>query len=64
LSYEKNSALFNKTENLDTWRSRGFQEWPARQATLAQARELAADAQEIAATTRENLTDQTGLGSV
>jgi hypothetical protein len=38
-------------QNLSEWRAGGFAEWSARQDTLAQARELAADATELAATT-------------
>ena len=44
-------------QNLCEWRSGGFAEWQARQETLAQARELAADATELAAATDGRLTD-------
>jgi hypothetical protein len=44
-------------QNLCEWRAGGFVEWQARQETLAQARELAADASEITAATDGKLTD-------
>jgi len=44
-------------QNLSEWRAGGFAEWQARQETLDQARELAADAGEIAAATDGRLTD-------
>ena len=44
-------------QNLCEWRAGGFAEWQARQETLAQARELAADAGEITAATDGRLTD-------
>ena len=44
-------------QNLCEWRGGGFAEWQARQETLDQARELAADAQEITAATDGRLTD-------
>ena len=44
-------------QNLCEWRAGGFAEWQARQETLDQARELAADAQEITAATDGRLTD-------
>jgi hypothetical protein len=44
-------------QNLCEWRAGGFAEWQARQETLEQARELAADAQEITAATDGKLTD-------
>lgn len=44
-------------QNLSEWRAGGFREWQARQETLAQARELAADANEITAATDGRLTD-------
>lgn len=44
-------------QNLSEWRSGGLAEWQARQETLAQARELAADAREITAATEGRLTD-------
>jgi hypothetical protein len=44
-------------QNLSEWRAGGFSEWQARQETLAQARELAADADEITAATDGRLTD-------
>jgi hypothetical protein len=44
-------------QNLCEWRAGGFAEWQARQETLDQARELAADANEITAATDGKLTD-------
>jgi hypothetical protein len=44
-------------QNLCEWRAGGFAEWQARQETLAQARELAADANEITTATDGRLTD-------
>lgn len=44
-------------QSLSEWRRGGFAEWQARQETLAQARELAADAGEITAATDGRLTD-------
>jgi hypothetical protein len=44
-------------QNLCEWRAGGFAEWQARQETLAQARELAADAGELATVTEGRLTD-------
>ena len=44
-------------QNLCEWRAGGFAEWQARQETLDQARELAADAHEITAVTDGRLTD-------
>lgn len=44
-------------QNLCEWRAGGFAEWQARQETLEQARELAADAAEITAATDGKLTD-------
>jgi hypothetical protein len=44
-------------QNLCEWRAGGFAEWQTRQETLAQARELAADAQELTAATDGRLTD-------
>jgi hypothetical protein len=44
-------------QNLCEWRAGGFAEWQARQETLDQARELAADADEITAATDGRLTD-------
>jgi hypothetical protein len=44
-------------QNLCEWRAGGFAEWQARQETLEQARELAADAHEITAATDGRLTD-------
>jgi hypothetical protein len=44
-------------QNLCEWRAGGFAEWQARQETLDQARELAADASEITAATDGRLTD-------
>lgn len=44
-------------QNLCEWRAGGFAEWQARQEALAQARELAADADEITTATDGRLTD-------
>lgn len=44
-------------QNLCEWRAGGFAEWQARRETLAQARELAADATELASATEGRLTD-------
>ena len=44
-------------QNLSEWRAGGFPEWQARQETLVQARELAADATEITTATDGRLTD-------
>jgi hypothetical protein len=44
-------------QNLHEWRSRGFAEWQTRQETLADARELAADAAELETATEGRLTD-------
>ena len=44
-------------QNLSEWRAGGFAEWQARQDTLDDARELAADANEITAATDGRLTD-------
>ncbi len=44
-------------QNLGEWRAGGFAEWQARQQTLDQARELAADADEINTATDGRLTD-------
>jgi hypothetical protein len=44
-------------QNLCEWRTGGFAEWQARQETLAQARELAAEAGEITTATDGRLTD-------
>jgi hypothetical protein len=44
-------------QNLCEWRAGGFAEWQARQDTLDDARELAADANEITAATEGRLTD-------
>ena len=44
-------------QNLCEWRAGGFAEWQARQETLDQTRELAADAREITAATDGKLTD-------
>jgi hypothetical protein len=44
-------------QNLCEWRAGGFAEWQARQETLDDARELAADAGEITAATDGKLTD-------
>ena len=44
-------------QNLCEWRAGGFTEWQARQETSAQARELAAEATELAAATEGRLPD-------
>ena len=44
-------------QNLCEWRAGGFAEWQARQEALEQARELAADANDITAATDGRLTD-------
>jgi hypothetical protein len=44
-------------QNLCEWRAGGFAEWQTRQETLDQARELAADANEITVATDGRLTD-------
>jgi hypothetical protein len=44
-------------QNLCEWRAGGFLEWQARQETLTQARELAVEADELAAATEGKLTD-------
>ncbi|MCW5553183.1 MAG: hypothetical protein KIS67_13615 [Verrucomicrobiae bacterium] len=56
LSRDFGGAAISK-QNLSEWRAGGFAEWQARQETLAQARELAADAREITAATEGRLTD-------
>ncbi len=44
-------------QNLSEWKAGGYRDWLARQETLAQARELAADAKELTAATDGKLTD-------
>jgi hypothetical protein len=44
-------------QNLSEWKAGGYRDWLARQETLAQARELAADAAELTAATDGRLTD-------
>jgi hypothetical protein len=44
-------------QNLSEWKQRGYQEWVARQETLACTRELAADASELTEATEGSLTD-------
>ncbi len=44
-------------QNLCEWRAGGFMEWQARQETLAQVRELAADAAQLSAASEGKLTD-------
>lgn len=56
LAREFGGAAISK-QNLCEWRAGGFAEWQARQETLDQARELAADATEITAATDGRLTD-------
>ena len=56
LAREFGGCVISK-QNLCEWRAGGFTEWQARQETLAQARELAADATELAAATEGRLTD-------
>jgi hypothetical protein len=48
-------------QNLSEWRVGGFAEWQARQETLDDARELAADAKEIMAATDGRLTDHLAM---
>jgi len=56
LARDFGGCLISK-QNLCEWRAGGFAEWLARQETLAHARELAADAAELAAATDGRLTD-------
>ena len=44
-------------QNLCEWKAGGYRDWLARQETLSQARELAADAKELTAATDGKLTD-------
>jgi hypothetical protein len=44
-------------QNLSEWKQRGYQEWLARQETLACARELAADAKELQEASEGSLAD-------
>jgi hypothetical protein len=44
-------------QNLCEWKAGGYRDWLARQETLSQARELAADAKELTAATDGRLTD-------
>ena len=44
-------------QNLSEWKTSGYRDWLARQETLSQARELAADAKELTAATDGKLTD-------
>jgi hypothetical protein len=44
-------------QNLSEWKAGGYRDWLARQETLSQARELAADANELTAATDGRLTD-------
>jgi hypothetical protein len=44
-------------QNLCEWKAGGYRDWLARQETLSQARELAADARELTAATDGKLTD-------
>jgi hypothetical protein len=44
-------------QNLSEWKAGGYRDWLARQETLAQARDLAADASELAQATEGRLTD-------
>ena len=44
-------------QNLSEWKAGGYHDWLARQETLAQTRELAADAAELTAATDGRLTD-------
>ena len=46
-----------REQNISEWRKGGYPEWQARQETLCQARELAADAKELTAATDGKLTD-------
>jgi len=43
-------------QNLYEWRAAGYRAWQARQEMLSQARELAADAQELTGVTEGKLT--------
>jgi hypothetical protein len=56
LAQDFDGSVISK-QNLSEWRTGGFAEWQARQETLAQARELAADSNEITAVTDGKLTD-------
>jgi hypothetical protein len=56
LARDFGSSAISK-QNLCEWRAGGFAEWQARQDTLDDARELAADANEITAATDGKLTD-------
>jgi len=44
-------------QNLSEWKAGGYRDWLARQETLSQARDLAADAKELTAATDGRLTD-------
>ncbi len=48
-------------QNLSEWRAGGFTEWQARQDALSHARELTADATELAAATAGRLTDHLAI---
>jgi hypothetical protein len=48
-------------QNLSEWRQGGYREWEARQETLAQARELAADAKEIGDAAEGSLADHLAM---
>jgi hypothetical protein len=50
-------ALPISEQNLSEWKAGGYRDWLARQETLSQARELAADAKELAQVTDGRLTD-------
>src|SRR5262245_647500 len=56
LAREFGGSVISK-QNLCEWRAGGFAEWQARQESVVQARELAADATELAAATDGRLTD-------
>ena len=56
LTREFGGCAINK-QNLCEWRAGGFAQWLVRQETLAQARELAVEADELVAATEGKLTD-------
>ena len=56
LAREFGGSVISK-QNLCEWRAGGFAEWQSRQETLKQARELSAEADELAAATDGRLTD-------
>jgi hypothetical protein len=48
-------------QNMTEWKQGGFREWEARQETLAQARELAADSKEISEAAEGSLADHLAM---